>query len=201
MKIINDQKFNYYLRASQYTKPIILSLIISFALACSNDGMSKSASIEQAYELELSIRKGTKPSHTSGVPHQQLDQNSPPVILEDMNSFLFSMDYVEEKSSRSSFASARGANIKSSIKVNPEINREFTHIHMEPGPGSQHLTLKNEDAAIVIDKGWGIKHPWSDRLSADGYMLMMIFSPRDVVDLENIKRIITAAWHLALSNE
>ena len=83
--------------------------------------------------------------------------------------------------------------------MNKAIKREFTHIHMEPGPGSQHLVLTDADARTTIAAGWGVKHPWSDSLTSDGFTLLMIYAPRDKTDLAQIKKIITAAWQLALS--
>ena len=120
--------------------------------------------------------------------------------MEDLRSFLFSLEHVEEKQTQTSLPSARGAFIASDVKVNSAINREFTHIHMEPGPGSQHLMLTEGDAARVIDNGWGVKHPWSNRLAPSGMMLLMIYAPRDETDLVQVQKIITAAWHLALSD-
>jgi len=116
-------------------------------------------------------------------------------------SFLFGLEHVEEKSSRNSFPSARGAVIEPGVEMNSAIQREFTHIHMEPGPGSQHLVLKEDDFLLVKKRGWGLKHPWSDRQGKEGLVLAMIYAPRDQKDLSQIKKIITAAWSLALSRD
>ncbi|MGH1366477.1 MAG: hypothetical protein ACRBF0_23145 [Calditrichia bacterium] len=153
----------------------------------------------ETYELILDKRSGTPPQVPDMVPHQQLDQNSPPEVLEKLKSFLFSLDHVEEKQSRNSLPSAFGAYINADVNVNKQINREFTHIHIEPGPGSQHLALTEKEFQQVNEKGWGIKHPWSNKLMDDGLVLVMVYAPRDEEDLENIQKIITAAWHLALS--
>jgi len=197
----------YYLNRSNYIlwpiffKPFTIFLFLNLVLGCSNESLSQTTANVNSYELFLNERSGTTPQVPNMVPHQQLDQNSPPEILERLKSFLFSMDHVEEKRSGTSLPSALGAYIKSSIKVNSKINLEFNHIHMEPGPGSQHLVIREKDFFKVIENGWGIKHPWSDRLIEDGYILMMVYAPRNDNDLENVKRIISAAWHLALSDD
>jgi|GEM_PF-7069473 len=180
---------------------LFITLVCSTGYACSKGDVEKMNYKVDAYELVLDKRSGDVPEVPSRVPHQQLDHNSNSEILEKLKSFLFSMEHVKRKSSRNSFPSALGAYIDDHISMNRNISREFTHIHMEPGPGSQHLTLTEADFQLVREKGWGIKHPWSDRLSADGLVLMMIYAPRNETDLENVKKIITAAWHLALDTD
>jgi len=186
------------------TRQLLLFLPLWIGFACSNSGVSDSTltkidtNIDQ--ELILEKRPGTPPQVPNMVPHQQLDQNSPTDILENLKFFLFSLEHVEEKSSGISLPSACGAFIKSNVFVNSGINREFTHIHMEPGPGSQHLVLREKDYLLTNEKGWGIKHPWSDSLTKNGLVLMMIYAPRDDKDLDQIKKIINAAYNLALSD-
>lgn len=186
------------------TRQLLLILPLWFGFACSNSDITESTltkiDTNDDQELILEMRPGTPPQVPNIVPHQQLDQNSPTDILENLKLFLFSLEHVEEKSSGTSFPSARGAFINSDIFVNSGINREFTHIHMEPGPGSQHLVLREKDYVLTNEKGWGIKHPWSDSLTKDGLVLMMIYAPRDENELDQIKKIINAAYTLALSD-
>ena len=179
----------------------VLALCLAFCVGttCSKEGISKTNSIETSYELKLSKRPGNAPKVSDRVPHQQLDQNSPASILQELKTFLFALEHVEEKNSGASLPSARGAYITPNKNVKSGVNREFTHIHIEPGPGSQHLTLTEKDFQLVNENGWGIKHPWSDRLTQDGLVLMMIYAPRNQTDLEQIKKIIRAAYQLALA--
>ena len=197
-----ESKYQYRLfnlMSSGFAIPFVLSLFLSLGWACSKESVTNIDANVGAYELILERRSGTPPEVPNIVPHQQLDHNSPTEILEALKSYLFSLDHVEEGSSRSSLPSALGAFISAGVNINSQINREFTHIHIEPGPGSQHLTLREADFLLVEEMGWGIKHPWSDNLTEDGLVLMMIYAPRNETDLENIKKIISAAWHLALS--
>ena len=172
-------------------RQLLLFLPLWFGISCSNSSESDNTltkiEINMDQELSLEERPGTPPQVPDMVPHQQLDQNSPTNILENLKTYLFSLEHVEEKSSGTSLPSARGAFIKPDIYVNSGINREFTHIHIEPGPGSQHLVLREKDYLVTHEKGWGIKHPWSDNLTKDGLVLMMIYAPRDEKDLEQIK--------------
>lgn len=180
------------------SKLLLLCLFCGITIGCSDEVVGKIVSPNNNLELTLGSRSGSTPSVPSKVPHQQLDQNSPDDILDKLETFLFSLEHVEEQSSSSSFASARGAVIKSGVETNSAINREFTHIHMEPGPGSQHLTLLEDDSKKVLEGGWGVIHPWNDRLAEKGYVLMMIYAPRNNTDLEEVKKIIQAAHSLVL---
>ncbi len=176
----------------------VVALCLFVGVGCGASPEVKAST--QSDELALDMRPGVPPSVPPEVPHQQLDQNSSPEVLEDLRSFVFGLEHVEEGQTQTSLPSARGAFINSNVRVNSAINREFTHIHMVPGPGSQHLVLTDEHAARTIESGWGVKHPWSDRLSQRGMTLLMIYAPRDQKDLEQIEKIVTAAWQLALSD-
>ncbi len=194
-----SQNRPFNLMSSGFALLFMLSLLLSLGFACSEESVTNMDANIGSYELVLEERSGTAPEVPNIVPHQQLDQNSTAEVLAELKTYLFSLDHVEEGSSRSSLPSALGAFIKSDVNINSQINREFTHIHIEPGPGSLHLTLRETGFLLVEETGWGIKHPWSDNLADEGLVLMMIYAPRNETDLDNIKKIISAAWHLALS--
>ena len=63
-------------------------------------------------------------------------------------------------------------------------------------PGSMHLTLSAHNAKYVIDQGWGEDH----YLVTQGHWpkgLVMIFSPRDDEELEQVKTIVAKSFEFA----
>ena len=52
-----------------------------------------------------------------------------------------------------------------------------------------------DEAAAVIDAGWGVWHPFHENGSMPG--LIMVFAPRDEADLESIQPIIEASVEYA----
>ena len=73
--------------------------------------------------------------------------------------------------------------------------------HAHPSDGSLHMTLHPADAAIVIENGWGERHPlarggWCRRFVPREFVL--VYAPRDERDVEVIMRIVRAAvWWVA----
>ena len=127
------------------------------------------------------------------MPHTQLTENAPAVLFGELAQWLFSLPHVEERRSRVSVPSSRAAWISDDIALaSPLAEREFTHLHQEPGPGSQHLALAPAEAGIVLAQGWGEPHP-IDGLKT-GVRYLMIFAPRDAAELEVIKTIIGRAY-------
>lgn len=76
------------------------------------------------------------------------------------------------------------------------IGREFAHIHPHPDSGSMHVKLPAEEAAAVVEAGWGEDH----YLVTQGHYppgLIMAFSPRDEVELDVVKTIVTKSYEFA----
>lgn len=136
------------------------------------------------------------------MPHSQVDQNSPPEIFAALADWLFGLPKVREGRSRVSLPSSRAAWITEDVSItNPLAEREFSHLHMEPGPGSQHLGLPTEDGETVLAQGWGEPHP-IDGLRP-GVRYLMVFAPRDVDELEVVKDIVRRVyeWTIATPEE
>ena len=63
--------------------------------------------------------------------------------------------------------------------------------HMHGSEGSLHLTLHPEDAAVVIKRGWGERHPLSGRWSVPrGFV--MVYAPKTEEELNAVMAIIRA---------
>jgi len=166
----------------------IFSIIISMTLSAQTT-------------LELTERKGALPELTDYIPHQQLTENSPKDILQKYEEWMFSLPHVKVKPSINSFPSARGIVIERGVKMNPILpNREFTHIHYEPEPGSLHVFLPKEDADYIVSKKWGVYHPLSLGNSRRPFIIVLVFSPRNEEDLTELKKIVERAHQFALSS-
>ena len=145
--------------------------------------------------FELPQRAGDAPQVNPGMPHLQLTDNAGDDVYKQFADWLFALDHVEEDRSRVSIPSSRAAWIRDA-PVNSLAQREFTHIHTEPGPGSQHLGLPTEVADEVLAKGWGIEHPTNPYIH--DFELLMIYAPRTEDDLEAVKTIVTRAYEWTL---
>ena len=142
-------------------------------------------------DFTLPQRAGDPPQVNPGMPHLQLTDNAGDELYSQFADWLFTLDHVEEDRSRVSIPSSRAAWIREA-PVNPLAQREFTHIHTEPGPGSQHLSLPKPDADEVLAKGWGIEHPTNPYIH--DFELLMIYAPRTEEDFAAVKMIVIRAY-------
>lgn len=77
-------------------------------------------------------------------------------------------------------------------------NGEVCHSH--PSDGSLHLTLHPADVKLILERGWGQRHPlardswwWVTKIVPTGFM--MIYAPRNEEELKVVIEIIrAAAW-------
>lgn len=74
--------------------------------------------------------------------------------------------------------------------------------HVHAFDGSLHVELHPEDAKVVIDKGWGERHPlaigWRTFLP-EGYMLL--YAPRTAQEVEVLMKIVGAGMGWATGGE
>ena len=149
---------------------------------------------------DLPHRAGSKPETSFGMPHSQVSENSGEEVYQAMAEWLFGLENISEGRSAVSLPSSRGAWIDEGVAgIRPGLSREFTHIHTEPGLGSQHLSLGRADGAEVVAKGWGEPHPMNEMIPE--FELLMVFAPRDMSELEVIKQITLRALDYVLGEE
>jgi len=73
--------------------------------------------------------------------------------------------------------------------------------HAHPSDGSLHMTLHPADAKLVLESGWGERHPlarggWFERFVPGGFI--MVYAPRTSEEVATILRIVEAAvWWIA----
>jgi hypothetical protein len=164
---------------------------------------------------ELPQRRDVRPKVAGLAPHRQLNQKG---SAADVDSLMDAMRQLVnkntgsvitgkscfEKHSLAIFLSpspaAKIINDPTQIAKNPgDIVRNATCgtppevAHMHGSDGSLHLTLHPEDAATVINRGWGERHPLAGRTVPRGFM--MVYAPRGEEELEIVMNIIrAAAW-------
>ncbi|MEM7474085.1 MAG: hypothetical protein AAF483_03775 [Planctomycetota bacterium] len=149
--------------------------------------------------LELPLRDGLKPKTTSSLPHSQLTQHGPDRVVEKLHEWCFSLPNVENEPSGISVPGSRALVLHSDASCNRDafmVGREFAHIHPHPDNGSMHLQLPEQDAMEVTSKGWGEDH----YLVTQGQRsigLILVFSPRDVAELEIVKSIVERSYKFA----
>lgn len=75
------------------------------------------------------------------------------------------------------------------------LGREFAHVHPFPDH-SLHMTLPDALRSAAISAGWAVPHPMAG-LPTISRNLVMVFAPRDELELAVVKRLLTASANYA----
>ena len=188
----------------KHTSKLVLFLHLLPSLCLFAPPTSVAAMNSQVFKLLP--RKGPKPNTTSRLPHSQLDGHGPDSIVKQLHDYCFTTwpDTVANEESGISVPGARAMVLHRDCNCHSSngnkrafmVGREFAHIHPYPDPGSMHLTLSAKDAKYVINQGWGEDH----YLVTQGHWpkgLVMIFSPRDEEELDQVKTIVAKSYEFA----
>jgi 2,4-didehydro-3-deoxy-L-rhamnonate hydrolase len=149
--------------------------------------------------FDLPKREGVKPTIAPfAVPHRQMNQHNDTTTrnkqkqifdtqVADANyNLVYKMSYLERNSP--------GIFLKDSAAGNqtviPVSHAEIGHIHFFDG--SMHIILSPSDTKQVIEKGWGELHGLAGQGGA-AKTYMMVYSPRNDMELEITKKILEAA--------
>jgi 2,4-didehydro-3-deoxy-L-rhamnonate hydrolase len=149
--------------------------------------------------FDLPKREGVRPTIAPfAVPHRQMNQHNDTTTrnnqkqifdaqVADANyNLIYKMSFLEKHSS--------GIFLKDSASGNqtvvPVSHAEVGHIH--PTDGSMHIILSPSDTKEIIEKGWGELHGLAGQ-GAAAKTYMMIYSPRNDMELEITKKILEAA--------
>lgn len=150
--------------------------------------------------LNLPERSGAKPRTTESAPHQQLDQTPPSAVYEALKARAFDFPGVERRPSAISVpgAEALWLTVESEHRCQNAfmVGNEFAHVH-PPHDGSMHMMLPRAAVREVMRKGWGEMHPMA-LLGAIPPNAVMIFGPRDEMELDLILDIIATSHGFAL---
>ncbi|KAF5615339.1 hypothetical protein F25303_13810 [Fusarium sp. NRRL 25303] len=72
-------------------------------------------------------------------------------------------------------------------------------VHMHGSDGSMHINLAPKDAKLVLERGWGQRHPLSGTVLYLGNV--MVYAPRNEDELEVVKSITRAGVKFMLGEE
>lgn len=144
----------------------------------------------------LPARKGRRPVTRGIAPQRQVTDKANSAILEKLATAL---QYAGSKQSKvvlgTSCIEKHGIAL---FKNAPSRCNEICHLHSSDG--SMHMRLSAADSKTVIDTKWGERHPlsrggWFERFVPESFML--IYAPRDEVEIETIMKIVHAAiWYV-----
>ena len=148
---------------------------------------------------DLPTRRGSRPTAHAGMPHQQLDQNPPPPLQEELWRRMEALEGVRTGRSGVSLPDSRAVHLDPGLAQGPPealmVGTEFAHLH-GPADGSLHVTLPRERAAEAIDRGWAELHP----VALAGRVpptLVMLYGPRDEVELETVWGLVKQSYDFA----
>ena len=149
-------------------------------------------------KFELPIRVGDAPAVGDQPPQLQFSDISPESIREELKAWSFSkIPNSREHDTLISVPSARALWLDENHKVahddafmKPAHSREYCHIHED---GSMHIVVPEEVEDEVIAKKWGLRHPWYK----DGVKEILTYAPRDIAEMNIMKRIIIESYRYA----
>jgi hypothetical protein len=138
----------------------------------------------------------TQPTRERPVPHQQVSQNAPESIQEELFRRAAALDGVVVADSLVSVPGARAFHLTEGVEAGPpeafQRGREFAHLHPATD-GSLHMTLPQDVFEEVQSRGWGEPHPISGT--------MMVFGPRHGDELEVVWALLEASYDYARAAE
>jgi uncharacterized protein (TIGR00369 family) len=152
-------------------------------------------------QWSVPVRRGPRPQTTHPTrdqpgPHQQLSDIAPRDLQQELLRRVRTLPDVEVGWSAISVPYARGFHLKPHAARGPaeafQRGSEFGHLHPEQD-GSLHLNLPPALYNDVLRAGWGEPHPISGT--------MLVFGPRDEVELEVVWRLVRASYHWATATE
>jgi len=145
-------------------------------------------------------RRGARPlTSWHCIPHRQIDRLPAPSYGEkivaifnkhaEANSNLVKV--VISPHERTNNAMVIHPDIPSPHKVAERGLREIVHIH--PYDYSLHAILAPLDCQLVVEKGWGERHPLSGVIPILPKEYLIIYAPRDEEELQVVERVIVAS--------
>lgn len=169
-----------------YTPPPVLGTI------CPSTGRFQSSS------SVLPPRSGPRPQVAGIAPQRQLNQPGCPKAYKAFRRALLNAAALHPDSlgTATSCFEKKGLALFALNPLNSTCRGEICHVHHTDR--SLHLNLHPEDAKVVLEQGWGQRHP----LAKGGWLakfvpreFLMIYAPRNMEECEVIARIVeAAAW-------
>lgn len=144
----------------------------------------------------LPSRSGTRPVVQGIAPQRQRTQKSSPEIYTTLVSSLRSLTTDPRNCvvERTSCFEKHSSGLFASTPITRTCGGEICHAH--PSDGSLHLSLHPADACIVIESGWGERHPlakggWFRRFVPREFVL--VYAPRGAEEVDVVLGVVKAA--------
>lgn len=145
---------------------------------------------------DLPERAGRRPDTGPAMPHQQLSENAPAELQEELWRRMSSLEGVRTGPSGVSLPETRALHLEPDLAAGPPdgfmVGTEFAHLH-GPEDGSLHMALPADVARQAIDRGWAELHPLA-RAGRLPETLVMVYGPRDSDELETVWSLVTASY-------
>jgi len=144
----------------------------------------------------IPMRNGARPKIAGIAPQRQVDQAGCPVMYQNLRTSLenLAVRYPERYRIGTSCFEKKGLALFARNPINATCRGEICHVH--ESDKSMHMNLHPDDAKVVLEKGWGERHP----LARGGWMaayvpreFIMVYAPRDKTELDVVCKIIEAA--------
>ncbi|MFH8562515.1 luciferase family protein [Streptomyces sp. NPDC017988] len=144
----------------------------------------------------LPPRAGDRPRTGSFVPHLQLSQASPPPVREALQRWMATtLDGTRAGRSGISVPDSWALHLTvlpaDGAVLMPPHGTEFVHLHAD---GSLHLAVHPDDQAVVLDAGWGERHPLYHPQRANA---LMVYAPRDEDEFALVQQVVAASYQYA----
>ncbi|KAL7266239.1 hypothetical protein RUND412_011223 [Rhizina undulata] len=143
----------------------------------------------------LPKRSSPRPVVAGIAPHRQLNQRPTKEVFNHLSKRLRKVadEYPKRLKIAKSCFEKHCPGLFSTKQINKTCNGEIAHAH--PSDGSLHMTLHPADAKVIIEAGWGERHPlarggWCSRFVPVGFL--MIYAPRTEEEVEIVMEIVNA---------
>jgi hypothetical protein len=144
----------------------------------------------------LPQRKGERPVVQGIAPQRQQTQKSNAAIYNKLVTRLNALaeDPRNRLMERTSCFEKNSSGLFTSMPITRTCGGEICHAH--PSDGSMHLTLHPSDAKLMLEHGWGERHPlarggWCRRFVPKEFVL--IYAPRNDAEIDIVMRIVAAS--------
>jgi hypothetical protein len=151
---------------------------------------------QQGYLKSLSKRAGKRPLVQGIAPQRQQTQRSDEKMYGRLVERMLA--YTQEPANmlieRTSCFEKNSSGLFASVPITRTCGGEICHAH--PSDGSLHLTLHPADANVMLENGWGERHPlakggWFRRFVPREFVL--IYAPRTEKELDVVMQIVAAS--------
>lgn len=174
----------------------LFALSDPYTPATFSDEISPYMGYYQRSQAWIPKRMGPRPTIAGIAPQRQLNQAGCPKMYQALRSSIENLaeTYPESLRTGTSCFEKKGLALFARNAINVTCRGEVCHVHHSDR--SLHMNLHPDDAKVVLEKGWGERHPlarggWCSRYVPREFI--MVYAPRDANEMEVVCRIIEAA--------